>query len=53
MGLLEQKQNMSVALENPIGLLGLFTASFPYLDCGVAMAQEHHKHKFAETLQVS
>ena len=52
MGLLEQKQIMSVALENPIGLSGLFTASFPYPDCRDAMAQADNKRGFAETLRV-
>jgi hypothetical protein len=53
MGLLEQKQIMSVALENLIGLVCILTASFLYLDCRVAMTQAGNKRSFAETLQVS
>lgn len=53
MELLEKKQITNVALENPIGLSGLFATSFPYLNCGVAMAQADNKHSFAATLMVS
>lgn len=52
MGLLKQKQIMSVALENPIGFYGLFTASFPYPACRGVMAQADNKRGFAETLRV-
>ena len=42
-----------MALENPIGLSPLFTASSLYSDCMVVVAQANHMRGFAETLQVS
>jgi hypothetical protein len=53
MGLLEQKQIMSVAFDSPIGLWCILTVSFLYLDGGVAIAQADDKRGFAETLRVS
>jgi len=50
---MKQKQIMSMAFDNLIGLLGLFAASVLYSNCMVATAQAHNKRDFAETLQVS